>query len=188
MGWEYAAIAVEGYNEISGSSLTYDQAKKSLASTNKMLANLNRQKEELAKAYSTREKIATDIYGNKVEDAYYKANRSLKDINRRYDSGTSQSGLAYSGTLYEASREGTQGVRHELTSTKRDLENQLGQTLADIMVKKTTDMQSIDNTMLQLEGQKGILKEQIDDSWWSTNIGGKELKWYWDKSFLSDIF
>ena len=157
---EIASIGLSIGSEIAVNQVDYAQAQVSIESIDKMLENLARQKEELSKAYGTRKEIATDIYGNKVEDITYKARRGIQDVNKKFDFGMSKSDLAYSGTLYEGAREGKQSIEHGFTSEKKGLENQLGQTLADIMITETKDYAGIENTMAQLEGQKDVLEEQ----------------------------
>ena len=164
MAWEVlASLGLSFASDYTSEKLTSDQAKAQIKSIDEMLKNLQKQQEELQTAYSTRKEIATDIYGNKVSDVTYRARRGLESLGKEYGFGTSQTGLAYSGTLYEKAKEGEQGIKYDLTSTKRDLENQLGQTLADIGIKETQDMATIENTIAQLKGQRGVFQETLKD-------------------------
>ena len=189
MGWEIlGSLALSAYDEIGSSSLSYDQSKVSIESINRMLKNLKQQQEELQGAYSARKGIATDIYGNKVKDATFRAREGLKSMGKQYRMGEAMTDMAFHGGLYEKAKEGEQSIKYDLTSKKRDYQTKLDETFANIGIAEAKDTATIENTMEQLKGQRGIQQEAVDDSWWSTDIGGHELKWYWDKSFLSDIF
>ena len=158
MAWQaFASLGLDLLSNYSDTQLSDKNIKAQQNSIDEMLKNLQKQQEELRKAYSTRKEIATDIYGNKVTDVTYKARVGLESLGKQYSQGTAQTGLAYSGTLYDKAKEGEQGIKYDLTSTKRDLENQLGQTLADIGIKETQDMATIENTIAQLRGQRSVL-------------------------------
>lgn len=165
MAWEaLAQLGISAYSDWQSDQLTAKQAKAQIGSIDEMLKNLARQQEELANAYNVRKQIATDIYGNKVENVTYKARRGLESLGKEYGAGTAQTGLAFSGTLYDKAKEGEQGIKYDLTSNKRDLENKLGQTLADIMIKETGDYANIQNTMAQLRGQKDVLGNVVEEN------------------------
>ena len=174
MAWQaFASMGLDLASNYKNTQLNDESIKAQQKSIDEMLKNLQKQQEELRSAYSTRKEIATDIYGNKVTDVTYKARVGLESLGKQYGQGTAQTGLAYSGTLYDKAKEGEQGIKYDLTSTKRDLENQLGQTLADIMIKETQDMSNIENTMTQLKGQRNVLKkiqDESDTSFWNTLI------------------
>ena len=158
MAWQaFASMGLDLASNYKNTQLNDESIKAQQKSIDEMLKNLQKQQEELRSAYSTRKEIATDIYGNKVTDVTYKARVGLESLGKQYGQGTAQTGLAYSGTLYDKAKEGEQGIKYDLTSTKRDLENQLGQTLADIGIKETQDMATIENTIAQLRGQRSVL-------------------------------
>ena len=177
-----ASLGLDIYSDWQSEQLSGDQAKMSIESIDKMLENLARQQEELRNAYGARKEIATDIYGNKVEDVTYKARRGLEGMGKQYGQGTSQTGLAYSGTLYDKAKEGEQGIKYDLTSKKRDFENQLGQTLADITIKETSDMANIENTIAQLKGQRKIQQSIKDEthSFWEKLVDPLDIG-LWDE-------
>ena len=158
----------------SQNALSKRESQASIKSIDEMLKKLSQQKLALQGAYSTQKEIATDMYGNKVEDASFKARRGIQDVNKQFDFGMSKSGLAYSGTLYEGAREGKQSIEHGLTSEKRGYEDMLGKTLADIGISETKDYAGIENTMAQLEGQKNVFEENYG---FRDAFNSKMIKW-----------
>ncbi len=163
-----ASLGLDIYSDWQSEQLSGDQAKMSIESIDKMLENLARQQEELRNAYGARKEIATDIYGNKVEDVTYKARRGLEGMGKQYRMGEAMTDMAFHGGFYEKAKEGEQSIKYDLTSKKRDFENQLGQTLADITIKETSDMANIENTIAQLKGQRKIqqsIKDETHSFW-----------------------
>ena len=126
------------------------------ASIAKQLEFLGEERSLVDKAYQGRKSIATDMFGNKMENLASRIGFQLVDTNRQFDFGAGRTGLSYSGTVETQRRSAIDQTRTEGKFGIRTLRDALGQELMELDIWRASEIGRIKSEATRLQAEHDV--------------------------------
>ena len=162
--FEAATVGLGFVEGISGAHASRSEARANLESVDAQIELLNKQREELGKAYETKKELVRDRFGNKISSLETEVSFRAGNIREKSDRLTAGTGLSYSGTVeYGKTRE--EDILSSRYGTQREsLFDSLGQSLFDIDMERTETFARMDSDLIGLRAERKIQDERASES------------------------
>ena len=171
-GWFLpAALGLSVVEGISGASTERNVGEANVESIDEQIALLNKQREELAKAFTEMKSIVTDKFGNKINFLQESTAFKSGNIRDRYDTAAGQTDLAFSGTVEYGREKAEEGLRSEYGYQREGLQDMLGESLFNIDMERTEKFGQIDSQILGLKAQRKVEEERSNASFLGLGLG-----------------
>jgi len=171
-GWFLpAALGLSVVEGISGASTERNVGEANVESIDEQIALLNKQREELAKAFTEKKSIVTDKFGNKINFLQESTAFKSGNIRDRYDTAAGQTDLAFSGTVEYGREKAEEGLRSEYGYQREGLQDMLGESLFNIDMERTEKFGQIDSQILGLKAQRKVEEERSNASFLGLGLG-----------------
>lgn len=158
-----AQLATSMLGGISEAASQREQAKAGRESAEKQAKLLGLQKGQLTQSFAERGKLATDIYGNRMQDMASQVGQNLTDVQQAASGATSRAGFGYSGTIEQQREKGVSREKLSYETGKRELTGQHKQSMLGMAMEEKNLMSQIDVNMASLEGQINQYKAQENE-------------------------
>ena len=156
---------------IGGSASERNVGEANVQSIDEQIALLNKQREELAKAFTEKKSIVTDKFGNKINFLQESTAFKSGDIRDRYDTAAGQTDLAFSGTVEHGRERADEGLRSEFGYERKGLQDMLGESLFNIDMEREDRFGQIDSQILGLKAQRKTEEERSNASFLGLGLG-----------------
>ena len=165
------ALGLSVVEGISGASTERNVGEANVQSIDEQIALLNKQREELAKAFTEKKSIVTDKFGNKLSFLQESTAFKSGNIRDRYDTAAGQTDLAFSGTVEYGREKAEEGLRSEYGYQREGLQDMLGESLFNIDMERTEKFGQIDSQILGLKAQRKVEEERSNASFLGLGLG-----------------